>query len=393
VNRIRVLSSGVLGRFMASFPPPDTVHQILDDLDGDRLSLRACALVHSSWALASQARLFHTVAIDQREKWRALVHLLKTSPHIRPLLRRLDLVIPRQWWDGHFLQDDDFVEPLLALFPRVDHVTQRHGPLMDALFCRLPSLVSLELHEVMTLEKDATLSHPCSSHELAGALALRSLVVTDVTQIAGWLLMPEWIQMRVHGQSLRRLEISLPWAEDGPAHRRMYEALTVLEELTLDVSAWGSRLNDFGWCSLESRLQTSLTHCITALALGRIPVSRLHLHMFTGLGYENLSFLLGPLRETSFPELRQLCILLKVPTYTYGHETRGELSIDIMAASAKELRHWTLRPSVADRLESVVIEMKNITDFHHTTAFLELFGHANRPGVLRVSSGGARLLD
>jgi hypothetical protein len=389
VNRIRVLSSGVLGRFMASFPPPDVVHQILDDLDGDQLSLRACALVHSSWALASQARLFHTVAIDQRKKWRALVRLLKTSSHIQPMLRRLDLVIPRHCWDSHFLQDDDFVEPLRALFPRVAYVTQTHGPLMDTIFRHFPSLVSLELHQVMTLENDTTLSGTCSSHGLGGALTLRSLVVTNVTNIAGWLPMPQWIQMRVDGQSLRRLRISLPRPEDGPAHRRMYEALTALEELTLDVLVWGSMVDDYGWCSLESRPQTSLTHCITALALGTIPVSRLHLHMYTGRGYENLSFLLGPLRETSFPELHQLRIRLKVgPTRS---EARDESSIDFMAASA--VQDWTLRPSITDRLESVVIEMKNITDFHHTTAFLELFGHANRPGVLRVCSGDAQLLD
>jgi hypothetical protein len=136
-----------------------------------------------------------------------------------------------------------------------------------------------------------------------------------------------------------------------------------------------------------------ITHSlvITALALGTIPVSSLHVCVLIRLGYENLSSFLGPLRETSFPELRRLCILLQVDTD--GHETRGESSIDFMTASAEELQHWTLRPSVADSLESVVIDLRNITDFHHTTAFLELFGHANRPGVLRVSSGGARLLD
>jgi hypothetical protein len=239
---------------MASFPPPDVVHQILDDLDGDQLSLRACALVHSSWALASQARLFHTVAIDQPEKWRALVHLSKTTSHIRPLLRRLYLVMPQHLWNGHLLQDNDFVEPLQALFPHANHVTQRRGALMDALFRRLPSFVSLELLGGVVLDKDTTLSPPCSSLELGRALMLQSLVVTGVFPASSQLSVPEWIQMRVHVQSLRRLRIALPRTQYSPAHRRMYEALTALEELTLDVFAL--HLENFGSCSPESRLRT-----------------------------------------------------------------------------------------------------------------------------------------
>jgi hypothetical protein len=88
--RVRLLVSRRLADTMESSLPPELTEPILDELGGDLLSLRACALVHSSWTLASQAHIFHTVTVHREEQWDALVELLRASSHIRPLLRRLE---------------------------------------------------------------------------------------------------------------------------------------------------------------------------------------------------------------------------------------------------------------------------------------------------------------
>jgi hypothetical protein len=103
----------------------------------------------------------------------------------------------------------------------------------------------------------------------------------------------------------------------------------------------------------------------------------------------------GLLRETSFPELRRLHILFPGPDahlIVPGRQVRFDpLESYTGSELFRQLRDWTLDAPIAERLESVSMEMKNITEFCHMNAFLELFGSANRPGVLRVCAGGAAL--
>jgi hypothetical protein len=222
---------------MAASQPPELIEQILDELNGDLPSLRACALLHPSWVPASQDRLFHTVSVDRVEKWNSLVQLLQTRPHIRALIRRLEWAIPRAG-----KRSVAIAEPSPTLFPRVEHLVFKHGPLRDALLYGLPSLVTVELCEWDKNRKfsvDPALAKRISSKlssEYGGSLAVANLMVVGVTRIQA-LSLAEWIQVCVRRKTLRTLAISIPRLVDGPSHREMFGTLGSLEELVLSVQS------------------------------------------------------------------------------------------------------------------------------------------------------------
>jgi hypothetical protein len=103
----------------------------------------------------------------------------------------------------------------------------------------------------------------------------------------------------------------------------------------------------------------------------------------------------GLLRETSFPKLRRLHVLFPGPEAVFIVQGRQVRFDPLVAYSGsvlfRQLRDWTMDAPAAERLESVLVEMRSITEFCHANAFLELFGSANRPGVMRVCAGGAAL--
>jgi hypothetical protein len=227
---------------MAWSLPSELTQSILGELGDDLPSLRACALVHTSWVTASQTHLFHTVAVYEVREWNSLVRLLRNRPPIRPLIRRLEWSI---------LQNDPLVDVVLAdpspaLFPRVAYLYHACGPLWDALY---PSLSSLSTLEVDFYDKTFTLHRlglNSASSLGKGPLALRRLIVGCVSEIDRTTNLVEWIRFSVSWQSLRSLQISLPVLKDGPAHRRMYESLTALEELSLDMEVAGNSKYDAG---------------------------------------------------------------------------------------------------------------------------------------------------
>jgi hypothetical protein len=222
--------------YMAASQPPELIEQILDELNGDLPSLRACALLHSSWVPASQERLFHTVSVDRVDKWNSLVQLLQIRPHIRALIRRLEWAIPRAG-----KRSVAIAEPSPALFPRVEHLVCKHGPLRDALLYGLPSLVTVELSECDKFGVDPALAKRINiaselSSDNGGSLAVANLIVFGVTRIHT-LSLAEWIEVCVRWKTLRTLAISLPRLVDGPSHRSMYGTLRSLEELVLSVQS------------------------------------------------------------------------------------------------------------------------------------------------------------
>jgi hypothetical protein len=229
---------------MALSLPREVTEFILDELGVDLPSLRACALVHSSWTLASQARIFHTVAVHSEEQWDALIELLRASSHIRPLLRRLEAC-------------DEFsvssAEPSPMLFPRVEHLTYSRPPLEDMMLRIFPSLITLELSNCLWYYADNALCQRIASGyspEKGGVLVLRSLILIDVCEFPDWSSLAEWTRISVQWQSLRSLAITVPKPEDGPAHQQMFEVITALETLTLDCKY--RRSDGIGWCSINA---------------------------------------------------------------------------------------------------------------------------------------------
>jgi hypothetical protein len=66
----------------------------------------------------------------------------------------------------------------------------------------------------------------------------------------------------------------------------------------------------------------------------------------------------------------------------------------VLSASDSEMhdmREWALPASLADRLNTVIVDFEGITELRHTADYLRLFGNANRPDVLRVRAGATRL--
>jgi hypothetical protein len=370
--------------------PLELVVQILDDLGGDILALQACALVHPAWVPTSQARLFHTVIVKRPMDWNSLIHLLHTSSHIRPLLRCLRWAIP--WRSGVM------AEPSPVLFPRVEHLVCECGPLQDALLFGLPSLVTLELCKSDEFEVDSALAQriasPSSDGIATGArLAIPNLLVVEVMLIRD-IPLAEWIQIDVQWQTLRSLTISIPELDDGPAYRDMLNSLKALEELTLFVchhlAYRGSSILDVPEC---------WSLFLVEVALGVVHASKLRLEIYPD--EESVPYMHGILCRTSFPALRHLHIILGLETADAhrGRTADGRLSFDptptLVADDStypRRLQDWALPPSLTDPLGSVHVDLKGITEFRNTSAFLSLFGSANRSDILRLSSGGAQLL-
>jgi hypothetical protein len=94
---------------MTSQVPPDLIEHIFNALpiyhSSGLATLRACAVVHSSWTQRAQARLFHTVFVGMFKKgtnlgtlptvpWGSLVGSLERCQHLRPLVRALIICAP-----------------------------------------------------------------------------------------------------------------------------------------------------------------------------------------------------------------------------------------------------------------------------------------------------------
>jgi hypothetical protein len=71
--------------------PPELIKYTIDLLDDDVEALRACARVHSAWAVPSQRRLFFHIKLLKPCHWRTLPALLEQSQHLRPLVRVLTI--------------------------------------------------------------------------------------------------------------------------------------------------------------------------------------------------------------------------------------------------------------------------------------------------------------
>jgi hypothetical protein len=124
--------------------PHDVVEQILDLLRADTATLRACALVCSSWTLRSQQHIFHRVRLvplggvtPVAEQWERLLSCLTKSPHLRPHIRTLAVKgLPD-------VENLSAPADLSRLFPRVSTL-QLSGMIQMQLIPALPALEHLK---------------------------------------------------------------------------------------------------------------------------------------------------------------------------------------------------------------------------------------------------------
>jgi hypothetical protein len=149
--------------------PLEVIEETIQYLYDDMPTLRACALVHSSWTPACRAHLFYTVRVARPAKLlaseqpttdtncrtklhvlvshiaqlRALVDLLESGPHLRPLIRHLHWALDRS--------DQLPREVVSTLFPRVRLFRLEGRHLHWPMVASLPALEELELGVVSEL--------------------------------------------------------------------------------------------------------------------------------------------------------------------------------------------------------------------------------------------------
>ncbi|KAJ7495531.1 hypothetical protein FB451DRAFT_1550903 [Mycena latifolia] len=73
---------------------PELVHHCLEFLPESSPDLPACALVSRAWTGAAQRRLFETLSFslkDQEYRWDEMQDMFRSSPHLIPYVRRIDI--------------------------------------------------------------------------------------------------------------------------------------------------------------------------------------------------------------------------------------------------------------------------------------------------------------
>jgi hypothetical protein len=117
--------------------------------------------------------------------------------------------------------------------------------------------------------------------------------------------------------------------------------------------------------------------------LGVISASKLHLGILPR-DREAVPQMFRLLRETTLPGLRHLIITLG----TLWSRAFRRVTFDPMScfegAGVGLAQTWRLDPNVADRLDSVLIDLDAVHSIKRASEFFQLFGAANSPEVLRV---------
>jgi hypothetical protein len=72
--------------------PPELIEYIISFLPNGASSLiRPLSLVSRSWTIAAQNKLYGTVVISQKNQWRKLITRLKAFPHLRPVVKTIEV--------------------------------------------------------------------------------------------------------------------------------------------------------------------------------------------------------------------------------------------------------------------------------------------------------------
>jgi hypothetical protein len=125
------------------------------------------------------------------------------------------------------------------------------------------------------------------------------------------------------------------------------------------------------------------------MSMGTIPVNLLHLRVqHRGVIDQALRLL----RHSTFPALRRLT----VHVHCEGEPSRVSKSQRIIFSplqGVQSLEECALPAAMANRLESIVLEMPDVGRLVGARDFLGLFGAANRPEVLRLVPDDVELVD
>jgi hypothetical protein len=171
--------------------------------------------------------------------------------------------------------------------------------------------------------------------------------------------------------------------------RELVGSLMALEELIVELETDMEYDGKYAVCTIISHADLHLTD----LNLGVIHVSRLHLAVLPN-HYEVVPLIFRFLQETTLPGLRHLTITLDTLwPLLFGSGVNTFDPIRYLDEDDSGIAHtWELDHSLAARLESLVINLHALDALEHANEFFQLFGTANRPGVLRVLPEHIQLL-
>jgi hypothetical protein len=153
--------------------PPELIEYIISFLpDGAPSLIRPLSLVSRSWTIAAQNKLYGTVIICRKNQWRKLITRLKAFPHLRPVVRTIEV----RWEVPSFKKLPK--SKLRELFPSLKSIRYHEG--VQDLSLLLPlatvgvaqhSLRNLDLH--WRAETQTCLKELCRSQRSWDTLVFR----------------------------------------------------------------------------------------------------------------------------------------------------------------------------------------------------------------------------
>jgi hypothetical protein len=359
--------------------PPELVEAIIAHLDHDAAALRACALVCQAWAPISQQHIFRTIVVHAGREMRPLSHLRDHS-HLRAL------VVNLEWRTSHACSPDD----MASFFPRVRHLLYDNEVpiLLWDVVSSLPALETLEIGHLVSIEDFPDTGDMSSEVGIDRASCIQLPIVT-LRLADAWVLVS--VRYGLRTDVLRFLEFPFPYVVDQSTSwlPPLLTSLTALEELKINIWVF---LEGAGEIWVANITQTCADLSSSDLNLGVVSARTVRLSIYPD--EESIPFIFGLLRLTTFPRLRSLIIELEAEDLQHlPHEDNIVVFDPFHAGGASDhtVQQWAIDRSLAARLECVHISLPRIDVLLHATEFSELFGAANRPGVLRVLPERVRL--
>jgi hypothetical protein len=340
---------------------------VIASLDDDKAALRACALVCQACTPISQQHIFRTIVVHDTPETRPLSHL-RDHAHLRAL------VVNLEWRTSHACSPDK----MASFFPRVRHLLYDNEVpvLLWTIVSSLPALETVEIGPLVSIE-DFPDTEDMSSEVGIDRASCSQLPIVTLRLADAWVLGS--VRYGLRTDVLRILEFPFPYAADQPRSwpPPLLASLTALEDLKIYM-----RVFLFGAGEISRNIiQTCADHSSSDLNLGVVAARTVRLSIYSD--EESIPFIFGLLRLTTFPRLRSLFIELE-PSMPHKEDIVVFDPFQASVTSNHTVQQWSIDHSLAARLECVHISLIRIYKLLRAPDFLELFGAANRPAMLRV---------
>jgi hypothetical protein len=392
------------------FPPPlEICEHILEHLGDDLSTLRACALVHSSWASASQGLLFRIVEVPPSRMrtpaeafvdgypwthpislWPRLLALVTQVPRLGALVRELDVWAPCAWWAALYIDR--------VLLPRV-HTVRWHNLAPEPVFiATLPALQTVEFWGNARLGSDAWVeairpeedgeggedrAHrsgtPCRPSRFDRPLCLHEVSIRDSWASHSSMLL--WLARTGSADTLRTIHLDCTSSADLQRVVRLCGQLQVLEDLGLSIFTSRDCFKSESRHFVTSR--RTFDPVRADLNLGTLGISTLRLSL--NANANAVPIFLDILEDSELPEIKNLMLTFASTEAVWEKgrfvSTGGAAEFAPYRRASDELKARKIPSSLAPRLDRVVLYMLDVRYVHHGPTLLGHFSVC-RPGIV-----------